>query len=297
MTRIPVLILSAILLSSALLAGSGNLAFANDENETAHGHMKAHVHVSGRIQTVRGNAVTVITRTGTVQTFILTPAQITTVRTGQNIVVFTNGSIVQNIMPAITTVSGVVTDVNGNMLTLQFPDGVLETFLVAPNVADELAEDIGSTVTLSTNTGFATPLSIGDVVIPSFGAPIIGAVSAITGNVVNLIVPSGAVETFTLTPAQVVQVRTRERIVVFTRSHVVTRVVPAVQTVRGVITRVGKTTVTLRLPNGRLQTIRVAPEAAENMRLRRGRPVVVSTTTAFTTPVATRQIRTEQERR
>jgi hypothetical protein len=45
-----------------------------------------------------------------------------------------------------------------------------------------------------------------------------------------------------------------------------------------------KTTVVLRLPNGKFKTITVGNEAAENMRLRKGEPVIISETPGVSTP-------------
>lgn len=297
MTKTPVFIAGVGALAAALLAASV-APVAADEHENSNGHVKhemesrEHVHISGRVQAVHGNAVTVVMPTGTVRTFVVTPPVITTIRTGENIVLFTNGTMVENVMPAVTTVQGTVVAVNGNTLMLQLPSGAIQAFLVTPDVADELSSAIGSTVVLSTTTGFATPLTLGNVVLsPMMGLPIIGTVSAINGDMVTLLVPSGTVQTFAFTPAQIVQIRTGQRIAVFRSGRTVARVAPAVQTVRGTIESVGKTTVTLRLPNGRTQTVKVAPTAAHNMMLREGRPVIVKTTTAFTTPVTIQPIR------
>jgi hypothetical protein len=92
--------------------------------------------------------------------------------------------------------------------------------------------------------------------------------------------------TFKLTPAQAAELRTNEHIMVFNTGVTVTKVEPADVIIHAVVAGADrdKSTVTIRLPNGRLQTITVAPEAVENMMHREGRPVIVSTHTAFTTP-------------
>jgi hypothetical protein len=104
---------------------------------------------------------------------------------------------------------------------------------------------------------------------------------------------NGAVQILKLTPAQAAELRTSEHVVIFNGGAGVTEVEPADVAVRGVITRVDKdkTTVTIRLPNGKLRTITVAREAAENMLHREGRPVIISTHTAFTTPATIQVIR------
>ena len=120
---------------------------------------------------------------------------------------------------------------------------------------------------------------------------VIGSISAISGNTVTVRSGKGTLQTFTLTPAEIASVRTGEHIVLFTNGGTtVTRLEPADMTLHGVVTNVvpntlsRKTMVTVRLPNGKLRTITVANEAAENMRLRKGEPVIISTTTGFLTP-------------
>ena len=118
---------------------------------------------------------------------------------------------------------------------------------------------------------------------------VIGTVSAINGNMVTIRSGKNTVQTFTLTPAQAAEVRSGEHIVLFTNGTVVNRLEPANMTLHGVVTGVvpnsvsRKTMVTVRLPNGRTQTMIVANEAAENMKLRKGEPVVLTTTNAFLT--------------
>ena len=124
------------------------------------------------------------------------------------------------------------------------------------------------------------------------GKHFLGRVTTIRGEAVTILMPTGTVRTFTVGTALLPTVRVGERVVLFTRSGgvLVTRAAPAVQTVRGTLVGVGKTTVTVLLPNGRMHTITVAPEAAENMLRDKGRPVIVSTRTAFTEPVTIRDI-------
>lgn len=122
------------------------------------------------------------------------------------------------------------------------------------------------------------------------GAHVIGSVTLIHGDVVTIRSSNGTTQAFTLTPAQVAEVRAGEHVVFFTNGASVTKVSPAIVSFHGVITSLvpnattRKTTVVVRLPNGKLNTISVANEAAENMLLRKGEPVIVSTSTAFLTP-------------
>jgi len=124
------------------------------------------------------------------------------------------------------------------------------------------------------------------------GAHVIGRVTGLNGNVVT-VSTNGNIRTFTLTPAQIAEIRTGEHLVIFTNGGTaVSRVEPADVSLRGVVTGFAlspashKTMVTVRLPNGKLRTITVANEAAENMQLRKGEPVVVTTNTAFFTPAS-----------
>jgi molybdopterin-binding protein len=118
---------------------------------------------------------------------------------------------------------------------------------------------------------------------------VIGTVSAINGNMVTVRSGKNTVQTFTLTPAQAAEVRSGEHIVFFTNGATVTRIAPANMTLHATVLNVvpsslsHKTMVTVRLPNGRTQTMIVANEAAENMKLRKGEPVVLTTTNAFLT--------------
>lgn len=115
---------------------------------------------------------------------------------------------------------------------------------------------------------------------------VVGVVRAISGDMVSVRNADGTVQILKLTPAQAAELWTSEHVVIFNSGAQVTKVEPADVILRGVVTHVDrdKTTVTVRLPNGKLRTVTVAPEAAENMLHREGRPVVVSTHTAFTTP-------------
>jgi molybdopterin-binding protein len=122
------------------------------------------------------------------------------------------------------------------------------------------------------------------------GAHVLGRVASVSGNMVTVRMSNGTTQTFTLTPAQVAEIRSGEHVVFFTNGATnVTRIAPADVSFRGVVTSVvpnsasHKSTVTVRLPNGKLRTITVANEAAENMRLREGKPVIVTTTTGFLT--------------
>jgi|GEM_PF-4714405 len=114
---------------------------------------------------------------------------------------------------------------------------------------------------------------------------VIGVVRAISGDLVSVRNANGAVQILKLTPTQAAELRTSEHVVIFNGAGV-TEVEPADIILHGVVTGVDKdrATVTIRLPNSKLRTITVAREAAENMLHREGRPVIISTHTAFTTP-------------
>jgi hypothetical protein len=115
-------------------------------------------------------------------------------------------------------------------------------------------------------------------------AHFVGNISSISGSTVTLRTRTGLLKTFVVTPEEAAEIRNGQHIVMFTSGGAVTRFEPADEALHGTLVSDTKTTVTLRLPNGKLRTITVAPEAAENMALRKGEPVIVSTTTAFTTP-------------
>lgn len=120
----------------------------------------------------------------------------------------------------------------------------------------------------------------------------LGVVRSISGDLVSVRNANGAVQILKLTPTQVAALRTSENVVIFSGAGV-TDVEPADVALRGVITHVDKdkAAVTIRLPNNKLRTITVAPEAVENMMHREGRPVIISTHSAFTTPATIQMIR------
>lgn len=121
---------------------------------------------------------------------------------------------------------------------------------------------------------------------------VIGVVKTISGNVISVRNANGTMQTLKLTRAQAAELRANEHVMIFNGGVLGSKVEPADVILRGVVTHVDrdKTTVTIRLPNGKLRTITVAPEAAENMMHREGRPVIVSTHTAFTTPATIQMI-------
>lgn len=188
--------------------------------------------------------------------------------------------------------AGRVKMIRSNIVTVVQTNGTVQTFTLTPVQVQtvRVGEEI-ILVTTPTSPFVVTQVMPAPLLVTSL--PIIGLVQLISGNVATLLLDNGLTQTFTLTPVEEETVNVGERVVLFRSSAqpmVITRVVPAVQTVRGVLVSATKTTVVVRLPNGALRTITVAPEAAINMRHREGRPVIVRTRTAFTRPVSVREI-------
>ncbi|HEV2262875.1 MAG TPA: hypothetical protein VGR69_11365 [Candidatus Rubrimentiphilum sp.] len=104
-----------------------------------------------------------------------------------------------------------------------------------------------------------------------------GTVASFTGTTLTLKLPTGITKTFTVNAHARGQLKPGAAVVVTTRpnSSSVVSIVPANQSVTGTVVGTTKTTVTLKLPNGRTQTISVASQAAAHMNLTPGSVVTV----------------------
>ncbi len=108
--------------------------------------------------------------------------------------------------------------------------------------------------------------------------PTVGRVASFSGSRLTLSLPDGTSKTFSVDAHAFGQMRpTRgESVAVESGDGVHARSVAAAdRTIRGSLTAVSRDTVTLKLPNGRTQTISVAPEAATRMNLSPGMPLTV----------------------
>lgn len=108
--------------------------------------------------------------------------------------------------------------------------------------------------------------------------PTVGRVASLHGSRLTLSLPNGTRKTFSVDARAFGQMRPARGESVAVESDDGMRassIAPADRTIRGNLTAVSRDTVTLKLPNGRTQTIFVAPEAAARMNLSPGTPLTV----------------------
>lgn len=109
--------------------------------------------------------------------------------------------------------------------------------------------------------------------------PTVGRVTSFNGSLLTLTLPNGSTKTFAVDSRAFGQLRPAKGMRVAVTSNDgahASLVVPADQTIRGTVSAISKDLVTLKLPNGRQETISVAPQAAANMNLTPGASVIMT---------------------
>lgn len=109
---------------------------------------------------------------------------------------------------------------------------------------------------------------------------VVGTVVSLNGTLLTLRLPNGTTKTFTVNPrafgqrtpqpGQQIAIRTNDGMRADSFAD-------ANQTIRGTIVAANTSMLTLKLPNGRTQTIWVAPSAATRINLTPGMPVTITT--------------------